>query len=932
MMSSRFERVSCATLAAVLALLLPPWARTQDAVGEPQSVGGGDGQVAEEATTAAPFRSELLAFDPQARPEEGLSLALHAASQGRLTAALEVLDTARRGASGALLIQLQTEHTRLQALLELRGAYLQRWLEDGERLELEFEGQSRQGRVTALSDESLTLEMSRGRTLVIPRDAVLPAPMAADLRRNARDLGEPLLRGYGLLLSSADAYLAEALKELRRGGAEGRELTRSAAAYREHLELGALLVGLAELEVEGAPTDLESALRVRDRLLALRRRPWQRAALASYDGALTRLARLALELMAQQEQRLPGVRIESAVDAEASDRSGSALAVGAGQVRATFEFDTDAGLAATFETLDVLVDERALFPDALKPVERPVQSRLGSLVLQGAVSLVSRLEFEGPVSLTYEMAYGTAEGAKNAHVRVGLIDALGVAYVSAAGSGALMVQDAQGRPRVEQRPASLEPGVRRSIELKLDGKQASAERKRRSARLPVKDFAGGRVFVWVHSDRPIDVSSLVVVGRLTAASRQGLERVWVDRELGRLMAGQMGAAEQDDAAGLGTAAGPAGRALSKLLNRRENSPHGPAVDRALNWLAAHQELSGFWSSNAFDEQCGKLGRDVICSGLGHPRHDVGVTSLALLAFLGQGHTDGWGAHATAVRRGLRYLATVQLPDGNFGDPAHLEHSYDHVLATLAMVEAYGLTGQATYADAAKRGIGYLYALRFPGQIGWRYGLPGHEHMKFRSEDTSVTAWCVVTLKKAQEVGLDVETRYLADAYTFLDEMTDSSGRTGYYDRGGGCARIDEEAGRNWSITLTESMTAAAVLCRIFVDPKLALPGNEAAIQQGLGLIQKLPIVWDDARPGRRDFYFWYYATYALYQWGGSAWRAWEPGLDQIAEHQVMEGEAAGSWDPRSDPWGSLGGRVYTTALLTLCLQVHHRYDTVMGAH
>jgi len=53
-------------------------------------------------------------------------------------------------------------------------------------------------------------------------------------------------------------------------------------------------------------------------------------------------------------------------------------------------------------------------------------------------------------------------------------------------------------------------------------------------------------------------------------------------------------------------------------------------------------------------------------------------------------------------------------------------------------------------------------------------------------------------------------------------------------------------------------------------------GNEDMIKKGVKLMLDLPIVWDDTpdNAGRRDLYYWYYATYALYQWGGADWRAW----------------------------------------------------------
>ncbi|MHC4894612.1 MAG: prenyltransferase/squalene oxidase repeat-containing protein, partial [Planctomycetota bacterium] len=59
------------------------------------------------------------------------------------------------------------------------------------------------------------------------------------------------------------------------------------------------------------------------------------------------------------------------------------------------------------------------------------------------------------------------------------------------------------------------------------------------------------------------------------------------------------------------------------------------------------------------------------------------------------------------------------------------------------------------------------------------------------------------------------------------------------------------------------------------------------------------------------------------------WRAWSRGfLDMLVDNQRTAPACyAGSWDP-SGPWGTAGGRVYSTALLTLCLEVTYRYEQV----
>jgi len=46
-------------------------------------------------------------------------------------------------------------------------------------------------------------------------------------------------------------------------------------------------------------------------------------------------------------------------------------------------------------------------------------------------------------------------------------------------------------------------------------------------------------------------------------------------------------------------------------------------------------------------------------------HDVGITGLALLAFLGAGNTPKDGKYAEQVKNGLKYLVDVQQSNGNF---------------------------------------------------------------------------------------------------------------------------------------------------------------------------------------------------------------------------------------------------------------------------
>ena len=77
------------------------------------------------------------------------------------------------------------------------------------------------------------------------------------------------------------------------------------------------------------------------------------------------------------------------------------------------------------------------------------------------------------------------------------------------------------------------------------------------------------------------------------------------------------------------------------------------VDAALRWLADHQHPDGRWDADGFWKMTGKTG-----DGSGSAVHDVGVTGLALLAFLGDGHTPKSGTYRAGVKKGRGRLGNA----------------------------------------------------------------------------------------------------------------------------------------------------------------------------------------------------------------------------------------------------------------------------------
>ena len=57
----------------------------------------------------------------------------------------------------------------------------------------------------------------------------------------------------------------------------------------------------------------------------------------------------------------------------------------------------------------------------------------------------------------------------------------------------------------------------------------------------------------------------------------------------------------------------------------------------------------------------------------------------------------------------------------------------------------------------------------------------------------------------------------------------------------------------------------------------------------------------------------------------SHWRRWNEAMQTtLIGRQRTDGDMAGSWDPECI-WGGYGGRIYSTSLSTLCLEVYYRY-------
>ena len=360
-----------------------------------------------------------------------------------------------------------------------------------------------------------------------------------------------------------------------------------------------------------------------------------------------------------------------------------------------------------------------------------------------------------------------------------------------------------------------------------------------------------------------------------------------------------------------------------------------AVRDALLWLADHQTPAGSWDADEFmlyDAHDDKPSS----TGPGNPVVDVGLSGLALLAFEAHGNSPSRGEHRDSVRRGIAWLQSVQRDDGLFGEEVGNPTLYNHAIATMAVGEAYWMSRRAlVLKQPLQDATGLILTARNP-YGAWRYRLQPDG-----SSDSSLTGWMVFALKTAEAGGIAVDAAAWRGAEDWFSTMEDkSNGRVGYVFEAGPGSLPSRPVHRldSFPAERSEALTAVALLSRIFMtDAKQVRrwedhPQYESLRKQADLVRAKLPR-WDET-DGSIDFYYWYYGTFAMNQWGGRHWKDWERALrDALLPSQRREDAADnhyGSWDP-AGVWGEEGGRVYATAMCALMLEVYYRYARVLGA-
>lgn len=339
-----------------------------------------------------------------------------------------------------------------------------------------------------------------------------------------------------------------------------------------------------------------------------------------------------------------------------------------------------------------------------------------------------------------------------------------------------------------------------------------------------------------------------------------------------------------------------------------------AIEASLKWLAKHQDKDGSWDTDEFMAHDPK---GAACDGAGNGVHDVAITALVLLTFMAEGNTPFTGSYHGQVETGFAWLRKSQTKAGVFYGPNH-DFIYAHCIATIAVCEGYGLSGDPRLKESAQAGLDYLSAHHSPAR-GW-----GYQKAKANC-DTSIIGWAVQACRAGEDFGLKVDEGHLRDALAWLHKMTDrDSGRTGYSKKGEYSSRHPGTHVKEFPPENGEAMTAAALLCRYFLGET---PGTSSIIKKSVRRLIRKPPKWQDSHV---DYYYWFYGSQAMQQHGGDQELTWRKALlTALLPNQRKDGSFAGSFDPVG-AWGDDGGRVYSTAIALLSLQAPYRYVRMLG--
>ena len=277
---------------------------------------------------------------------------------------------------------------------------------------------------------------------------------------------------------------------------------------------------------------------------------------------------------------------------------------------------------------------------------------------------------------------------------------------------------------------------------------------------------------------------------------------------------------------------------------------------------------------------------------------IAATGMCLLPFLAAGETHISGkTYKDKVAKGLTWLKSQMKSNGQFGASG----MYSQPIATIALCEAAGMTQDKAMQNVAKAAVNFVMVSQGGnGSLGgYTAGTEG---------DTSIVGWNIQSLKSGKLAGIPVPDKVFKQAEAFRPVFPATQ------------APVTVTA-----VLPRRTRFRARLACSAVTTWAGA---RNPSFARGVGILAgKFP-------PQKNEFnmYYYYYATQVVHFFGGEDWTKWNLIMRQmLMDLQVTEKTPAakaadlGSWPKDNNFIGSECGKLGTTALSVLTLEVYYRH-------
>lgn len=365
--------------------------------------GGAESNAGNEAASSGtPYAMSKVIkadFDPATLEGTALSaddafrVALREARRGQIDEALRQVRNLRaaRLKTGAIAKLAGREQERLEALANLRVAFLEEMLGTTKKMRIDHGGRKINGTLVKVDKETFCIDTGRKGQVDIPIAVLDPGQLAKQVRENKLSLCDEWLLGYAYLLGGNRLW-----KKFSRGtDPQAVALADDAVLIQKSLARGETMALLGELARSNLPETAGSAQAIISTIETLLNEHGASDAVQSQQENLKHFAAFCY---ARIFDSLPLEEVTNFLQGETEVLEG-------GKVRISYGFDSPAELF-DFEEVDYLDELRETLAKVLTPREESFfKIRKGGLSCMGQACRRFKVDLRAPLKISYSLVF-----------------------------------------------------------------------------------------------------------------------------------------------------------------------------------------------------------------------------------------------------------------------------------------------------------------------------------------------------------------------------------------------------------------------------------------------------------------------------------------------------------------------------------------------